>query len=383
MRGLIRLSMLGVGLLLLGQFPATACSLCGAGYQQTPTFREEAGQPFCKLILYGRFLESELRPDGTGSGKYEVLNVLRSDDVLAGRKELVLPRYVPVQDRKNPPHFLLFCDVFQKKIDPYRGIPIKSGDVVEYMKKAITLNPKDSVARLRFYFDYLEHPDKEIATDAFLEFAKAADRDIGHSAGQFSAEKVRRWLKDPKTPPERIGVYAFLLGVCGTAEDASQLQVMLSDPSDRMRNAYDGILSGLLHRAPADGWQRVLTGLADPKTPLPVRLAMVRAVRVLYTWQPETNKGNTLKAERVVLEQGELADLAIEDLRRWKLWDLTPEILALYGKKGYTAPIVERAIVRYALTNQGDATARQFVQARRQEKADLVKEVEEGLAYEK
>jgi len=381
MRRPLRLSLLVAGVALASWSLAPACSLCPSGFQQTLTFREEASQAFARTILYGKVLESDLRPDGSGSCKYEILDVLRPDPVLGDKKELVLPRYVPVLDKKQP-HYLLFCDVFNKKIDAYRGVLVQGDAVVSYLKKATAL-PNDPVARLRFYFEYLEHAEKEIATDAFLEFAKADDRYIGEAARAFPAEKVRGWLKSDKTPPERVGVYAFLLGVCGTAEDASLLQAMLNDPSDRMRNAYDGILSGLLHQKPREGWDLVHAGLADGRTALPLRLAMVRAVRVLYTWRPEQNKADTLKAERTILGQGELADLAIEDLRRWKVWDLTGDVLGLWGKKGYTAPIMERAIVRYALTNKTDAKAQAFVAERRKDKPDLVKEVEEGLEYEK
>jgi hypothetical protein len=381
MRAIVRGGFLVVALLILANQPTLACSLCAPGSQATATFREEAAQPYAKLILYGQFTESTARADGSGTAKYEILNVLRADPILGEAKEITVPRYVPVQDRKNPPHFLLFCDVFQKKVDPYRGIPFKTPEIVDYVKKGAALDPKDRVSILRFYFDYLEHHEPEIAADAYLEFAKAGDRDIGEAAKTFSPDKVRGWLRT--APPERLGVYAFVLGICGTEEDASHLQTLLTNPDERIRNAYDGILAGVLSKKPREGWTTVLNGLSDGKTPLALRLAMVRSVRLLHGWQPEANKANTLKAAQAVLTQGELADMAIEDLRRWKLWDLTPDVLGLYGKKGYMAPIMERAIVRYALCNKTDLQAKQFVEARRKDKPDLVKEVEEGLEFEK
>jgi hypothetical protein len=383
MRAIIRGGLLLVALLTLTHGLAPACSLCPSGAQMTSTFREEAAQPNARMILYGQCTESTARADGSGTAKFEIFNVLRPDPILGDSKEITIPRYVPIQDRKNPPRFLLFCDVFQKKIDAYRGIPIATADIVDYVKKGAALDPKDHVARLHFYFDYLEHADPEIAADAYLEFAKATDRDIGEAARKFPREKVRGWLQSKDTRPERISVYAFILGICGTEEDASFLQGLLTSSDERIRNAYDGILGGVLHKKPREGWATVLSGLGDGRTPLALRLSMVRSVRLLYGWQPETNKANTLKAEQVILTQGELADMAVEDLRRWKLWDLTPDVLGLYGKKGYTAPIMERALVRYALTNKGDAASAQFVAARRKDKPDLVKEVEEGLEFEK
>jgi hypothetical protein len=81
---------------------------------------------------------------------------------------------------------------------------------------------------------------------------------------------------------------------------------------------------------------------------------------------------------RAVLAQGDLADLAISDLTRWESWDLTPDVLTLYGKKGYDAPIVRRAILRYALTCP-KAEAATFIADRRKLEPDLVGEVEDGL----
>jgi hypothetical protein len=80
-----------------------------------------------------------------------------------------------------------------------------------------------------------------------------------------------------------------------------------------------------------------------------------------------------------ILAQGELADLAIEDLRRWQMWDLTREVLTLYPKKGFhDVPLMQQAIVRYALTCE-DAACRPFLEERRRAEPEVVREVEEQL----
>src|SRR5947199_184873 len=88
----------------------------------------------------------------------------------------------------------------------------------EYVKGLLAAKTTADV--LRHCFDYLEHSDKELAADAYLEFAKATDRDIGAVAPKLSAEKLRGWLKDANTPEQRLGMYAFLLGGCGGDGDA-------------------------------------------------------------------------------------------------------------------------------------------------------------------
>ena len=120
------------------------------------------------------------------------------------RTVLDLGRYLPVSDPKNPPRFLVFCDVIKDKVDAYRGVPIRSAEGLDYFKKALALDPNDPGANLDFYFRYLENPDKEIAFDAYLEFARANDQQIGQASAKLSADKLRGWLKDPQTPPERL-----------------------------------------------------------------------------------------------------------------------------------------------------------------------------------
>jgi len=375
--------LLALGLIVTVPCPALSCSLCGGSFQKRPTFREEAGQNSARMILYGTFTKSE--PGATpGAGKttLQIDTVLRSDSWLNGKKVVDLPRYQPV-DEKNPPKFLVFCDIFKDKIDPYRGIPMKNAEGVEYVKKAIALDPKERVANLEFFFRYLEHTDKEIAADAFLEFAKASDQDIGHAAAKMSPEKLRGWLKDPQTPEERLGVYSFLLGACGGKQDAAFLAGLLKDRNERTVKAFDGILSGYIRLEPAKGWELATAILKDGKEKFLVRDSVVRAMRFHQNLQPKENRGRVLKCLEAMIAQGELADVAVEELRRLQIWDLTREVIALYGKKGYDAPIVHRNIVRYALCCKQDDVVRQFLAERRRVEPEVVKEVEESIEIEK
>jgi hypothetical protein len=362
--------------------PAPACSLCGVNLQQLPTFRQEAAQPHARAILIGTAQNPTVKPDGTGETELQLKHVLRNDPVLGDRKVVVLPRYLPVTDKKDPPRWLVFCDVFKGQLDPYRGVPLHSDDGIEYVKKALTLDAKDTVANLAFFFKYLEHPDKEVAADAFLEFAKATDQDIGRAASKLSPDKLRTWLGDKKTPPERLNIYALLLGACGGDGDATFLQSLLKEPGERYSAAYDGILAGYMHLRPREGWELALTTLGDARKNLQLRLAVVRTLRFYHGYQPKESRPQVMKGMEIMLAQPDLADLAVEDLRRWQVWDLTRDVLALYGKKGYDAPLMQRTLLRYALCSKDPAVV-EFMRQRRKEEPDLVKEVEESLEFEK
>ncbi len=186
---------LGLTLLLAIPRPGSACSLCGAALQQAPTIRAEAALPTARVIVIG----TVHNPRDTTTSELHITHVLRSDPFLGDKKVIDLNRYLPAEG-KNPPRFLVFCDIFKDKFDPFRGIPVRSEAAVEYAKKVLALDPKDTAGNLAFYFRYLEHSDPVIAQDAFIEFAKAGDRDIGLAAGRFDPNRLRSWLKDPKTP---------------------------------------------------------------------------------------------------------------------------------------------------------------------------------------
>jgi hypothetical protein len=373
----------GMALLLAVPGPAHPCSLCNPNVMQTATYRQDAGQS--RLILFGTVTSSRLLPGGgadagKGVSEFQIKTVLKSDPWLGKRTAVEVPRYVPVSDPKDPPKYLLFCDVYQDKLDVFRGAPVKSGAAEEYVKGLLAAKTTPDV--LKHCFNYLEHPDKELAADAYLEFAKATDGDIGAVAPKLSAEKLRGWLKDEKTPEQRLGMYAFLLGGCGGDADARLLRAMIEKPNERTRNGFDGLLGGYAQLKPKDGWELALAILKDEKRPFTERYGVVRMLRFYHTWKPDDTRKQVMQGMATLLAQGDIADIAVEDLRRWKSWDLTADVLALYGKKGYEAPLMKRALVRYALTCPNDE-AKRFAADLRKSDPELYSDVSESLEFEK
>jgi hypothetical protein len=368
-----------IALIALTPTPARACSLCIGNIQTAITLRQEAGLNSARIIIYGSVEKSDL---ARGTSELRILSVVRSDPFLGDAKKIELPRAIPVVDEKEPPKFLVFCDVFKNKLDPYRGVPVKSDEALKYLKGALALDAKDSARALLYYFNYLEHPDAKIAEDAFLEFAKSTDQQIGQVAPKLPAAKLRGWLTDAQTPDYRLGMYAFLLGACGGSEDAALFRSLLQKPTDRTMKAFDGILGGYIHLKPEEGWRLALDMLRESSKDFQVRFAVLRTLRFYYGWKPQESKAGVLRGLASVLPQGDLADLAIEDLRRWQLWDLTDDVLAQYGKKSHDAPLMRRAIIRYAMCCPKPRAA-EFVAQRRRDDPEAVRDVEEGLQAEK
>src|SRR5262249_37309420 len=160
-----------------------------------------------------------------------------------------------------------FCDVFKDKIDPYRGMPVKTLDVVEYLQGALALDKSNPAGNLEFFFKYLDSKDPEVARDAFLELARATDKELGQAAAKFSAAQLRTWIEDASLPAERLNLYAFLLGVSGNDRDAILLQSLLKKSDERSAAAFQGILCGYIQLRPREGWQLAQDTLKDNSKP--------------------------------------------------------------------------------------------------------------------
>jgi hypothetical protein len=121
--------------------------------------------------------------------------------------------------------------------------------------------------------------------------------------------------------------------------------------------------------------------LVDAKQPFARRLAALSTVRFFYRSQPAT-RARAVQTVAALVPLGDLSDLAVEDLRQWGQWGFANEVLAQFGKKTHAAPMVRRAIVRYAISCPRPE-AKQFVEQLRRSDHQLVQDVEESLEFEK
>src|SRR5690242_13113980 len=172
--------------------PAAACPFCS---MQGQTLTGEVNQ--ASMVLYGTLANAKLDPNGgfgQGSTDLRIDTVVKSHEILGDKKVVTLPRYVPTDNTSSK--FLIFCDVFKGKIDPYRGVPVKgTSDMVGYLKGAMASKDKPIGTRLRFFFNYLDNADLEIANDAYKEFGNAAYKDYHEMAKELPADKIAKWLQ--------------------------------------------------------------------------------------------------------------------------------------------------------------------------------------------
>jgi hypothetical protein len=366
-----------LALLLCADRPAAACTFCGGGPASRQTLREHFRQ--AKYVAHGKLKNPKFDPNGGGgTTEFHVEKVLKADPAIGNRAVLILPKYLPVIG-DTPPDYLIFCAVVDGKPDPVHGIPVAAG-VVDYLLGATKQDKQDVAKRLGYFFARLDAADTAIAADAFVEFAKASDAELVKARAVLDPAKLRKLLAARDTPSERIGVFALMLGLCGTKTDAELFAKLLDaqPPPERVRENLGGFLAALTLLNADAGWAHTQAILTDPKRPFDQRLAAVGTVRFFQTTRPADAKPWVLKCYRGLLAHGDLADVAMDDLRRWGWWDLTAEVLKQFNQPTHAAPVVRRGIVRYALCCPR-AEAKRFLADVRASDPKLVARVEETL----
>src|SRR5689334_22431676 len=114
-RGLFLMLLAGLACATLAS-PATACPFCT---QRGPTFLQDFDQ--ASMVLFGKFTNPKLPKGddfGGGTTDFVIEKVVKANKILGDRKVITLPRYVP----KTKSKYLIFCDVYKGKIDPFRGV---------------------------------------------------------------------------------------------------------------------------------------------------------------------------------------------------------------------------------------------------------------------
>ena len=361
--------------------PAAACPFCG---MSGPTLTQEAKQ--ANMVLYGYMSNGKPgNPDADlagGTTDFVIEKQIKPHPFVAGKTKISLPRYIPTRGGKVP--YLVFCDVFKGKIDPYRGVPLKGSDLPAYLDGALKVKDKKLADRLRYFFDYLNNDDLEVANDALKEFGNVGYDDYKDLAKTLPGDKVAKWLRDPKTPGYRFGLYASILGHCSKnkAEDAKLLRSFVDDPEKRVSSGVDGILAGYVMLQPKEGWAYVRGILQNPKSEFLLRYAAIRAVRFFAQYREDlVSRKECIEAVKLLLAQPGSADIAIEDLRKWEQWDLTDRILGLLKKDEYDLPIIQRAVLRFMISSPKKA-AKAYVEKIRKEDEEAVTDAEELLKIE-
>jgi len=359
--------------LLAGLTPlAWACPFCTEGGGKT-LIQEFQSFP---VMIVGSLRNAKLKQDQT---ELVVETVFKGEEFLKGEKTILLPRYLPEQNAK----VLLIAEIFEGKIDPFRYVPIPEGsDLVKYLRGALAVEKKPATERLRYYFDYLNNPNIDISLDAYREFYIAPYAEYKQMATQLDPNVIAGWLKDPNTAPYRYGLYGSLLGHCGTAEHATLLRSMIDDPEKNRVSGCDGLMAAYVMIQPKEAWDYLATILRNPNRDFFLRYAVLRTARFLYEQRPDlVSQKDLLTGYVQLIDQPDMADFAVEDLRKWHKWEYTDTILGVFGKKSHDSELLKRAILRFALSSP-EPKAKTFVEQQKQRDNRWVQDVQALLEIE-
>ena len=365
-------------------FSTQACEFCN-GEREKPLVSQFED---AELVLVGHFKNAKQSADGIAPGNtdFMIQQVYKGDPMMKG-KTLSLPRYVPDSKTK----FIIFGETYKGKIDAYKGTPlVNDSEMLKYIDGMVKVKAKTQGERLRYAFDYLNSPESDVSTDAYREFGRSDYADYKEMAKTLPADKLAGWLKDPKTPPYRLSLYASLLGHCGNAEHAKQLRAMMDEMfADKTKGSgMHGLLAGYIMLEPEKGWTYVKDLVKDEDKYFLARFTGLQTIRFLYESRPDLRNKDVVIARNEIIQGTlgamtvkDIADFAVEDLRKWKRWECCDRVLGMFGQKGFNTNTIRKSILRYALQCPKEE-ARDFVKVQRVLNKDWVDDTKELLELE-
>jgi hypothetical protein len=142
-----------------------------------------------------------------------------------------------------------------------------------------------------------------------------------------------------------------ILGHCGKKEHADALLKLIDGPPPSTGGRpLDSVLVGYTLLEPEAGW-RLITNFAKQKDKTFLqRYAALQAMRWLGADRKDlVDAKKCAHGIALFLDMPDMADFAIEDLRKMKRWEYCDQIIELPSRKGYGSPIIRRSLIRFAL----------------------------------
>jgi hypothetical protein len=360
---------------------AGAKPLCVWGEPER-TLIEEHRQ--ASVVVTGTFTNPRYQGKGGDDAwmtDFEIDQVIKSNEIIQGVKKFTVDEFRDYPKVK----FLLFCDVFKGRIDPYRAIPLSNAsELVKYFSGGLRIKDQPIRERMAYCFPYLHSKEHEVSVDAFREFNGADYKDCREMARTLDPDLLVSWLNDGRTPPAGFRLYSLLLGHCGKAPKHSEFLRRLIDDTDRHKGSgRDGMMIGYVMLQPKIALQYLEKDIiTNPKAEFPVQYCALKTLEFLWSERPDViAKNELLRVALLAAETPEVADFVIEDLRKWKRWEFTDQVLGLGSRKSHDVGVIRRAVLRFALQSPMPS-AKEFVAIQRKRDPEAVRDTEEFLELE-
>ena len=163
--------------------------------------------------------------------------------------------------------------------------------------------------------------------DAFSEFLEADVVDLKAIARNLPAAKLRALVQNPKLPQEYRNLSGYLLGLHGEENDALLLRRVLENRQAKgVPHASDSLLKGYVLLKPKEGWKFVVDKVRNKNNEFLERYCCLLTARYFYTEHPDImTKKEILQLLDAFLNHEDMADFAIDDLRKWQRWECTAQ----------------------------------------------------------
>ena len=337
---------------------ARACPFCSA---VSLTFAQEIAQSQAAVVA--RLVEpppaGALQPRADGplpKGKFEVVEVLKGADLVAVAGHAG-PDATPIETimLEEKPVGTLYLLMGVEPPALVWSSPIRVSDrAVDYLRALATL-PEKGADRLAFFQQHLEDEDETLARDAYDEFAVAPYPDVQALGPRMDAKKLLEWIESPKVQANRRRLYATMLGVCGSPDDAARIErILVGDDlgpdQAEIRSGLDALIACYVTLRGPEGLDlidRLFLRRGDRDVPFAETYAAVMALRFLGEESSIAPRERVLESLRILLEEPKLADLVIADLARWQDWSAIDTLVGLFKTAQADNIFVREPIVNY------------------------------------
>jgi hypothetical protein len=134
---------------------------------------------------------------------------------------------------------------------------------------------------------------------------------------------------------------------------------------------------------PNTAWNEVVNLAEQKDLPFLFSYSAFSAIRMIGNERQDVCDRKKCTAAMVrVLNRPDVADFAVDTLRKWQRWECAELILELPGKAEYKAPVIWKTVLCFALQCPTVRTAN-YVDAQRKLDPERVADMEELLRIEK
>lgn len=221
------------------------------------------------------------------------------------------------------------------------------GPAAAYVQEIIKL-PEKGPERLKYFLDYLQHPETMLDKDAYDEFAKAPYEEVRALAPHFNRAKLWQWIEDDKIAASRKRLYYLMLSLCGQDEDRDRLEKMLVNRShDVPTEALDSIIAAYLALAGEEGLPLIEEQFFGPQSSQEDVFAAVTAVRFHGEEEAIIPRERLQVALRRLLDRPQTAELVVSDLARWEDWSVMDRLVELFRNADQSTYFIRTPVAQY------------------------------------